>query len=199
MTSQLQRATQTRQALLAAAEALIAEHGYARLNEDRVCTRADLSRGALRHHYHNGRYDLLPALLTQLIERQSAELASATPRERAHHMLRGILDDPGKSSVVAIFELWMAVRGDARLAARLNPIFSTAFERLLGVQADQGLALDILALRLILSGACMHRFSQGYDRAALVSTVQWLLACLPPVGLTPQHPVGQTALYDTVN
>ncbi|WP_035056319.1 TetR/AcrR family transcriptional regulator [Andreprevotia chitinilytica] len=183
MPTQIQRSTQTQQALLSAAEALIAENGYAALSEARICERAKLTRGALRHHYPNGRYDLLPMLIEQLIERQSNELAAAgprDPRERIYLMLYGVLHDPVQSNAVVILEVWMAARGDTKLAERTNPILLTALDRLFGVRADQDISPDVLALRFMLHGACMHRFSLDYERNTLVSAVQWLLDQLPP-------------------
>ncbi|WP_035060830.1 TetR/AcrR family transcriptional regulator [Andreprevotia chitinilytica] len=183
MPTQIERSAQTQQDLLTAAEMQIAEHGYAALSEGRICARAGVTRGALRHHYPSGRYDLLPMLLEQLIERQSAELAAAgpiDPRERVYLMLYGILNNPAQSNLLVILEIWMATRGDAKLATRINPILTTMFERVFGAAADQNLAPDILAIRLTLTGACMHRLGHDDGHEGVVRAVQWILERLPP-------------------
>jgi AcrR family transcriptional regulator len=56
-----QYAEATRSALLRAARALIAEHGYAEVSIDEICLRAGVTKGALYHHFENKR-DLFRAL-----------------------------------------------------------------------------------------------------------------------------------------
>ncbi|KAF0811812.1 hypothetical protein IGB42_03622 [Andreprevotia sp. IGB-42] len=183
MATQIQRSNQTQQQLLAATERLLAEQGYAAVSEARICELANLTRGALRHHYPNGRYDLLPVLVERLIARQSELIAAAQPQnplERIYLMLFGLLDAPIQSDTVAILEVWMAARGDAKLGERINPIMNSAIERLFGMTSATPADPDALALRCLLHGACMHCYSVDYDRNALVAAIQWVLEKLPP-------------------
>lgn len=119
------RSSQTRQALLDAARQLLIEQGYARLAETRVCERGGVSRGALRYHFPDGLLDLLPALLDELIGIEGGKIDAAgvfNPRERIYLALYGLAHAQGQTDSLAVLELWMAARGDERLAERLNPI-----------------------------------------------------------------------------
>ncbi|SMC16162.1 transcriptional regulator, TetR family [Andreprevotia lacus DSM 23236] len=183
MATQLQRSTQTQQQLLAATERLLAEQGYAAVSEARICDLANLTRGALRHHYPNGRYDLLPVLLEKLIAKQSEKIEAAqpqNPRERVYLMLFGLLEASIQPETVAILEVWMAARGDAKLAERINPIMNSSIERLFGMTPDTPIDPDLLALRCLLHGACMHCYSVDYRHEELVRAIQWVLERLPP-------------------
>ena len=75
MNVKAQRSEATRAALVAAARALFAEHGYAGIGTEEIVKRAGVTRGALYHHF-SGKEDLLRAVLHDLA-RGLAE-ASAT-------------------------------------------------------------------------------------------------------------------------
>lgn len=181
------RSSLTRQALLDATRQLLIEQGYARLGEVRVCERGGVSRGALRYHFPEGLIDLLPALLEDLIEIEAAKIAATgaqTPRERLYLALYGLAKSHGQSDSIAVLELWMAARGDARLAARLNPILDKADERIFGLRPDADFEPDLLAWRLMLHGAALRVFSHDYDRSRLSAALQWALKTWPaPEGL----------------
>lgn len=63
MPTQAARSASTRQSLIDAAVTLL----------------AGTSRGSLRHHFPDGRYDLLPAMLGWLLEREAARLDALGP------------------------------------------------------------------------------------------------------------------------
>jgi len=183
MATQIQRSNHTQQQLLAATEQLLAEQGYAAVSEARICELANLTRGALRHHYPNGRYDLLPVLIERLIAKQSQQLEAAqpkNPRERIYLMLFSLLEEQAQPETVAILEVWMAARGDNKLAERINPIMNSSIERLFGMMPGKPIEPDLLALRCLIHGACMHCFSVDYDPAALSQAIRWVLEQLPP-------------------
>ena len=88
MNVKAQRSEQTRGALVDAARALFAEHGYAGIGTEEIVKRAGVTRGALYHHF-NGKEDLLRAVLHDLA-RELAE-ASATAALKETDQWRQIL------------------------------------------------------------------------------------------------------------
>ncbi|XZG71120.1 TetR/AcrR family transcriptional regulator [Chitinibacteraceae bacterium HSL-7] len=181
MATQTERSFRTKSALLGATIHVLAEHGYAALSEVRVCEQAGVSRGALRHHFPCGRYDLLAELVQQLIDAECEQLEALgplTPKERLHLMLRGLLADPSSNTAVAVLEIWMASRGDAQLAQRTEATFEQVITRLFG---HDGVAADPeeVALRAFLHGASLHRLSSDFDVTSLADAVRWMLALLP--------------------
>lgn len=64
---------QARAALLAAAEALVREHGFAHLSVDRVAARAGVSKGAFFHHFAS-RQAMVQALLGHLADCFEADI-----------------------------------------------------------------------------------------------------------------------------
>lgn len=72
--SQAQRRASTRAALLDAAIAVLAEHGYSQLTVAEVCRRAGFSQGALFRHYPS-RLDLIAAATDEVCERHRALIA----------------------------------------------------------------------------------------------------------------------------
>ncbi|GAB7125906.1 hypothetical protein JCM19000A_04130 [Silvimonas sp. JCM 19000] len=211
------RSSQTRQALLDAARQLLIEQGYARLAETRVCERGGVSRGALRYHFPDGLLDLLPALLDELIGIEGGKIDAAgvfNPRERIYLALYGLAHAQGQTDSLAVLELWMAARGDERLAERLNPIMATADKRIFGFAPDAPFEADLLAWRLLLHGASLHVFSLDYDRARLSAALQWVLQQWPmPESLQQKlaarraeaaahaalHPNAQSAIHAITN
>jgi AcrR family transcriptional regulator len=88
MNVKAQRSEATRSALVDAARALFAEHGYAGIGTEEIVKRAGVTRGALYHHF-SGKEDLLRAVLHELA-RELAE-ASATAALRETDQWRQIL------------------------------------------------------------------------------------------------------------
>src|SRR5205823_15112130 len=83
--TQQQRRDETRRALLDAAVESLIEVGFARTTTLEVQRRADVSRGALLHHFPS-KTELLVAAIDHLAEMRARELkvlASQLPEERA--------------------------------------------------------------------------------------------------------------------
>lgn len=187
MPSQAERSASTRQSLIDAAATLLIEQGYAAFSEARVCELAGTSRGSLRHHFPEGRYDLLPAMLESLLEREAARLAALgplSPSLRLHLMLHVLAHRPQRHASLAILEVWMATRGDIRLARAVHAPLAAVPQRLFGQPPDAPPQPEWLALRCFLHGATLHSFAPDYDAEQLSDSVRWLIAQLPrPDGL----------------
>ncbi|WP_255990172.1 TetR/AcrR family transcriptional regulator [Chitinolyticbacter albus] len=178
MATQAQRSSFTQSRLIEATTQLLAEQGYAALGEARVCERAGVSRGALRHHYPKGRYDLLPLVVQALLDeecRRLDELGPLTPKERLFVMLNGFLLEPDRNATIAILEIWMASRGDAKLSESTAAAFDGTIERLFGHDALHPADAEEVALRCFLHGVTLHRFSVDYDVERLAKAVRWML------------------------
>ena len=183
MPTQAERSASTRQALIDAATTLLIEQGYAAFGEARVCEMAGISRGSLRHQFPEGRYDLLPAMVATLLETETQKLAALGPmpaRVRLHLMLHTLVQRRQRHTSVAILEVWMASRGDDRLAEAVGPLLATVPERLFGQGPSEIAEAEVLALRLFLHGATLHSFAADYHPDRLAEAVQWLIGQLPP-------------------
>jgi AcrR family transcriptional regulator len=124
--SQRERREQTRAQLVAATITCIAEHGYQATTTRRVAELADVSLGALAHHFPS-RLDLITSALDEVGQRLTAEL-----RERivaVHGRARdefGILDalwSLFRSELFTVWvKVWLAAAEDAELYAALVPL-----------------------------------------------------------------------------
>lgn len=123
--TQAERSETTRQALLDAAVACLAEYGYARTTTALICERAGVSRGAHLHHYGT-RATLLAAAITHLSERLNAELRdriASLPRgpARTERALDLIWELYSGQLFRSALELWAAGRTDPELLRELAP------------------------------------------------------------------------------
>ena len=117
-----QRAWDTRERILAAAVACLAEEGYAATTTSRIQARAEVSRGSLLHQFP-ARDDLLIAAVQHLAQERTAEIASYGPSGTA------TIDD-AVDAIWATFhgplfraavQLWVAAEHNPDLAAALRP------------------------------------------------------------------------------
>lgn len=124
MSSRAEQKQATRARILDAATALLAERGYSALTTVAVQRSAQISRGALLHHFPTLR-DLSQALVADLVAlNEVATRAAATrigtsadPIERA---LASLYESMSQPPAQAEFELWSAARTDPDLAAALR-------------------------------------------------------------------------------
>ena len=117
-----QQRDRTRLHLLETAVACLVDYGYAGTTTQRIQDRAEVSRGALLHHFRS-KADLFAAAVGYLAELQIADIAAAleagpdTPGARLA-AVRGAMSGP---AFQAALELWMAARTDPALHAALLP------------------------------------------------------------------------------
>lgn len=175
------RAARTRQTLLDTTGLILSRDGYAALNEEYLCAQSGVSRGALRYHFPAGRYDLLPAFAAEVVAQQAQRLAPLGPlkaRERVYLVLLSMQHRPPSAATVALLELWMAARGDRKLAGLLAPSMDLALAQMMGGETDDD--PELLALRFLIHGASLHAFSADFSAEGMQRAIGWLLQRLPP-------------------
>lgn len=106
-------------------------------------------------------------------------------------MLHILASRPQRHTSLAMLEVWMAARGDERLARAVRAPLAAVPQMLFGQPPDAPPHPELLALRCFLHGATQHSFAPDYDTHALADAVRWLLRHLP-------KPDGQDAVLARV-
>lgn len=127
--TQQQRRDETRRALLDAAVESLIEVGFARTTTLEVQRRADVSRGALLHHFPS-KTELLVAAVDHLAEMRARELkvlAAALPEERAGRARTdAVIGLLWQCFSGTFFQVAMELRTAARTDPELRPVLVTA-------------------------------------------------------------------------
>jgi AcrR family transcriptional regulator len=127
--TQQQRRDETRRALLDAAVESLIEVGFARTTTLEVQRRAEVSRGALLHHFPS-KAELLVAAVDHLAEMRARELkalALALPPERNQHARTdAVLGLLWQCFSGTMFQVAMELRTAARTDPELRPVLATA-------------------------------------------------------------------------
>lgn len=124
--TQQQRRDETRRALLDAAVESLIEVGFARTTTLEVQRRANVSRGALLHHFPS-KDELLVAAIDHLASMRGAQLkalAAQLPEGRARN--DAVLDLLWQCFSGEFFQVTMELRTAARTDAELRPVLVTA-------------------------------------------------------------------------
>jgi AcrR family transcriptional regulator len=114
------RSRATRQRLLEAAVACLAEHGWAGSTVSVVAERAGVSRGAAQHHFPT-REDLFTAAVEYVAEERSAALR-ALPRHDMAAVVGAIVDLYTGPLFRAALHLWVAASNEEQLRARVTEL-----------------------------------------------------------------------------
>jgi len=135
------RSRATRQRLLEAAVACLAEHGWAGSTVSVVAERAGVSRGAAQHHFPT-REDLFTAAVEHVAEQRSAELRALAPAgagtARTRAVVTELVDLYTGPLFRAALQLWVAASYEAQLGARV-----TVLEARIGRETHR-MAVDLL-------------------------------------------------------
>jgi AcrR family transcriptional regulator len=127
--TQQQRRDETRRALLDAAVESLIEVGFARTTTLEVQRRADVSRGALLHHFPS-KAELLVAAVDHLAEMRARELkvlAQQLPDQKDKaRRTDAVLDLLWQCFSGTFFQVAMELRTAARTDAELRPVLATA-------------------------------------------------------------------------
>ncbi|MEM8708371.1 MAG: TetR/AcrR family transcriptional regulator [Actinomycetota bacterium] len=162
-----QTAVDTRRRLIAAAVESLVERGYAATTGVEVCRRADLTRGALNHHYPD-----FTDLLADALEAAYRELLPppADPPETLEAWVRTAHANLGNPVFKAVIELWLASQNAPEIGAAMTEhVRSLAWlfapEAMLGeLAADVDPGLRATLYRTVaeaLIGLSVGRASQG--------------------------------------
>jgi AcrR family transcriptional regulator len=182
-----QYSASTKRALLDVAQDLFTEHGYAATSLDAIAAGAQVTKGALYHHFANKK-ELYEAVLEdveqELVEKLEAAGASRKPWDRLHAMCRAYLDacrDPAlarmlvlEAPVVLGWKTWCNLEQKYEVAA---------FARCLGEAGALSEPAETLAqviLGALTTGARVIATSEDPDRARaeVERTIDRLLAGL---------------------
>ncbi len=114
------RSRATRQRLLEAAVACLAEHGWAGSTVSVVAERAGVSRGAAQHHFPT-REDLFTGAVEYVAEERSAALR-ALPVQGRTAVLAALVDLYTGPLFRAALQLWVAASNEAQLRPRVTEL-----------------------------------------------------------------------------
>ncbi|MFD5345080.1 TetR/AcrR family transcriptional regulator [Streptomyces anulatus] len=114
------RSRATRQRLLEAAVACLAEHGWAGSTVSVVAERAGVSRGAAQHHFPT-REDLFTGAVEYVAEERSAALRALPDRGRAE-VVAALVDLYTGPLFRAALQLWVAASNEAQLRPRVTEL-----------------------------------------------------------------------------
>ncbi|MGV9707605.1 TetR/AcrR family transcriptional regulator [Streptomyces sp. NPDC003483] len=134
------RSRATRQRLLAAAVACLAEHGWAGSTVAVVAERAGVSRGAAQHHFPT-REDLFTAAVEYVAEERSTALRALFPEGAADRraVVAALVDLFTGPLFRAALHLWVAASDEEQLRVRV-----TELEARVGRETHR-IAVDLLA------------------------------------------------------
>ncbi|HEY9371677.1 TetR/AcrR family transcriptional regulator [Streptomyces sp.] len=130
------RSRATRQRLLEAAVACLAERGWAGSTVAVVAERAGVSRGAAQHHFPT-REDLFTAAVEYVAEERSQALRSLAARDR-REVVAAVVDLYTGPLFRAALHLWVAASNEDQLRARV-----TELEARVGRESHR-IAVDLL-------------------------------------------------------
>ncbi|NBE51164.1 TetR/AcrR family transcriptional regulator [Streptomyces boluensis] len=114
------RSRATRQRLLEAAVACLAEHGWAGSTVTVVAERAGVSRGAAQHHFPT-REDLFTAAVEYVAEQRSTALRSVSAQNRTA-VVAALVDLYTGPLFRAALHLWVAASNEEQLHARVTEL-----------------------------------------------------------------------------
>lgn len=141
------RSSATRELLIASCIAALIEVGFSKTTGVEVCRRANLTRGALNHHFPDF-VELLTATLQSLYQQLLAIEVDAKvgPLERITLQSHNRVTQP---EFKAVIELWLASRNDATFGARL----AQAIEQ----------SAQLFSPEMVLAGVSKTKRSKAFD------------------------------------
>lgn len=172
-TAQALKSAKTRTRLIDATIRCLVKFSYADTTTPKVAEEAGLSRGAMLHHFENGR-QLMQATLVELHRKRlrAFRRAAGTLDHDARTLLHAYWDQLLRPNFIAFQELANASRTDKELAAVLEPVRREFDERWheLAIELFPEWADDLAAFKIALAltqntleGMALNRVTQGID------------------------------------
>ena len=126
MNRQETRGFEARETICLAALHCLAELGYARTTILRIVNRANVSKGALQHHFPT-KEDLMTATAERILRNatfmpEAAQRQRSLHRDTAQEIMRGWTKLVDTDEYRALLEILVAIRTDKALQERLSPI-----------------------------------------------------------------------------
>lgn len=168
-------ADETRNKLLLAAKKLLAEEGYIACSENRICDMVGVTRGALRHHFPAGRYDLINALAQRFLQEVPAG-DTRDSKQRIIELMTFMHQQPKHNPLVLLMEIWLATSADPRLAAAVKEVFDRRYQIFFGVDSPEALPEHATPYRLLFWGAILALHQQDNDTRSLKAALDFLHA-----------------------
>lgn len=134
---QAAKAALTRARLIEATVRCLVKYGYANTTTPKVAHEAELSRGAMMHHFDNGTA-LIKATIAELHEKRlrAFRRAADKPVHEVVDLVETYWRQLQKPAFIAFHELAVAARTDAELAEILKPL-QDEFREKFNAQAEQ--------------------------------------------------------------
>lgn len=129
-TAQALKSARTRSRLIEATIRCLVKYGYSDTTTPKVAEEAGLSRGAMLHHFENGR-QLMQATLSELHAKRlrAFRRAAGSLEHDARTLLHAYWAQLLRPNFIAFQELAMAARTDRQLAETLEPVQAEFRER----------------------------------------------------------------------
>jgi len=117
---QAQRSAETKRRLVDAAIDCLIEYGYAHTTTVEICGRAELTRGAYKHHYESTE-ELFVDVVARLYERLAESTSAENAGDSLESLIRSGWAKMKQPEFKAVIEVWLANRNDPVLGAAISP------------------------------------------------------------------------------
>lgn len=172
-TAQALKSAKTRSRLIEATIRCLVKYSYSNTTTPKVAEEAGLSRGAMLHHFENGR-QLMQATLVELHHKRlrAFRRGVGTMPDDARTLLRSYWEQLLSPKFIAFQELALASRTDKELAATLEPVRKEFNQRWhdLAIELFPQWSKDREAFKVALAlthntleGLAMNRLTFGVD------------------------------------
>lgn len=192
-TAQALKSAKTRLRLIEATIRCLVKFGYANTTTPKVSEEAQLSRGAMLHHFDNGR-QLMQATLAELHNKRLRAFRRAVDSidHDARTLLQAYWGQLLRPNFIAFQELAMAARTDRQLAAILEPVqiefrqrwHDLAIELFPEWQEDaRAFEIALAFTQHTLEGMAINRITSGVDEdtiAMVLGQLEKLILDLRP-------------------
>lgn len=183
-TAQALKSARTRARLIDATIRCLVKYSYANTTTLKVAEEAGLSRGAMLHHFENGR-QLMQATLIELHQKRlrAFRRAAGTMERDARTLLGAYWAQLLRPSFIAFQELALASRTDRELAATLEPVRQEFREKWQNVaielfpewlKDERAFRIALAITQNTLEGMAVNRLTFGIDEDTITLVLDHL-------------------------